>query len=130
MITFNLSFLKKLFDWRPKPKFQDPTTFEEAVDFVATKINPNSINDPTFHFNAGMSIRNGLGLWKKETPLHQHMVNRFGLCHADDTGMLIANAANAKINGIDYDIDADIRRCKEHWLRSGLDPATMNRLNT
>lgn len=113
-----------------RPVAEAPVTFEEAVDLVAAGIGPTTIEQPFFHMTGGMSLRNGLGLWNKEGALHQHMLQRFGLCHADDTGMLISNAAHAKVNGLPYDIDSDIRRCKEHWRRMGFDPATMERLTS
>jgi hypothetical protein len=65
-----------------------PATFEEAVDWVAARIQPDTVSNPYFHHSSGMLIRNELGLWQKESPLSQHMLTRFGLCHADDTGML------------------------------------------
>jgi hypothetical protein len=124
MITFDFDFIKKLLSGRPKPRIQPTTeatlsTFEEAVDFVIM------LDSPTF---TGMTLRNGLGLWNKESALSQHMVQRFGLCHADDTGMLISLAATAKVQRIEYDIDADVQRCKDHWISVGLDPATMERI--
>lgn len=119
------SYLKR---WFRKPEPKRPETFEEAVDFVAERINPATVSNPHFHFSGGMSMRNGLGLWNKESPLHQHMLARFGLCHADDTGALISGAADAKVNGTTYDIDADIQRFKDHWRRLGYDPATMEQL--
>lgn len=113
------------------PVFQtEIRTFEQAVDFVATTLDPTAVEDPFFHMRHGMSIRNGLGLWHKTSPLHQHMLQRFGLCHADDTGMIITNAANAKINRTEYDPAVDVEFCKEHWRRHGYDPATMERVST
>jgi len=114
----------------PRPVTTQPVTFEEAVDLVAAGIGADTVEQPFFHMTGGMSLRNGLGLWNKEGALHQHMLRRFGLCHADDTGMLISHAAHAKVNDLPYDIDADITRCKEHWRRQGLDPATMERIGT
>lgn len=143
MPTIDFGFFEKIISYfKPKPTQEhqtiqpteirpvvgQPTTFEQAVDLIASEINPTTVEDPFFHLTGGMSIRNGLGLWDRESALSQNMLERFGLCHADDTGMLITNAANAKVNGIPYDIDADVRRCKEHWRRMGLDPATMQRI--
>ena len=102
-----------------------PTTFEEAVDYVAKRIDQHTVSDPYFHFTGGMSVRNNLGLWHKESPLYQDMLDRFGLCHADDTGMIITKAADAKKNGKLYCPGDDVEMCKQHWKRIGLDPATM-----
>jgi hypothetical protein len=142
MLTFDFGFIKDLLFGKRKAVLPDephlppiqpgpiqsvvrtPATFEEAVDFVVAEFPPQDEN-PFSHMVEGMALRNGLGLWEKESLLHIHMLERFGLCHADDTGMLIREAADAKRNGTTYDIDADVRRCKEHWRRAGLDPATM-----
>jgi hypothetical protein len=109
----------------PPPR---PTTFEEAVDLIAGCINQDTVSNPFFHMTGGMSIRNSLGLWDQTSPLYQHMKQRFGLCHADDTGMLISEAADARVNGRTYDPAADVERCKEHWRNLGYNPATMERL--
>lgn len=115
-------FIKKLFKAKEPKK---PETFEEAVDYVAARIDPNTVNCPYFHFSGGMSIRNSLGLWNKESALYKHMQQRFGLGHADDTGTLITNAAHAKLNGLIYDPEPDVQRFKEHWVRFSVNPATM-----
>jgi hypothetical protein len=111
----------------PPPEPKRPETFEEAVNFVYRHIDPDTVEDPLFHFTGGMCLRNNLGLWDKESPLHKHMLERFGLCHADDTSSLITSAANARKNNLPYDPEDDARRFKSHWLHMGLDPATMER---
>lgn len=135
MFVIDFDFFNKLFGFFKKPMAAEtpetpsefPVTFEQAVDLVAAEF-PDPNEDPFFHMTQGMFVRNYLGLWNKEGALSQHMIQRFGLCHADDTSMLITNAACAKINRVPYDINADIRRCEEHWQRLGLNPATMERL--
>lgn len=106
-----------------------PSTFEEAVDFVAASISPTTVSSPFFHLTGGMAIRNDLGLWQRDGALYQHMLTRFGLGHADDTGAIISNAAHAKVNGENYDPADDIQRFKEHWQRMGVDPATQERIS-
>lgn len=105
-----------------------PNTFEEAVDWVAARIEPGSVDQPWFHLTGGMNVRNALGLWQKDSSLYKHMQERFGLCHADDTGGLICSAADAKVKGRQYDPTPDVERYKEHWRSYGYDPATMERL--
>lgn len=126
-----LEFIKKLMGKiEPDKSYNDyensPKTFEEAVDFVTERINPDTVSNVHFHHTGGMSVRNNLGLWDKSSPLYKHMQERFGLCHADDTGALITSAAHAKKNGLEYSPDADIAVFKAHWRRLGYDPATMN----
>ena len=103
-------------------------TYEQAVDYVAARIDRDTVSDPMFHFSGGMSVRNAIGLWDATSPLHKHMLARFGLCHADDTGALITSAADAKINGRTYEPMSDVLRFKDHWARFNRDPATMEKL--
>ena len=105
-----------------------PKTFEEAVDYLCAAIKPEVFESPYYHFTTGMSVRNNLGLWDKTSPLHKHMAERFGLCHADDTGSLISSAAHAKLDGREYDPEADVQKFKKHWLGYGLDPKTMEKI--
>lgn len=106
-----------------------PETYEEAIQFVYERINPDTVSSPMFHMTGGMAVRNTLGLWDKESPLHKHMLERFGLCHADDTGALITDAAHAMKNGEDYDPQAWVDICVKHWHNAGYDPKTMEKLN-
>lgn len=103
---------------------ETPETFEQAVDYVAARIDHDTVSHPMFHWTGGMNVRNTLRLWQPDSALHRHMLERFGLCHADDTGALITSAAHAKVNGTVYDINADVERFKDHWARAGVDPAT------
>jgi hypothetical protein len=106
------------------------STFEEAVDALAAEMRPEEFSSPFFHMTTGMNIRNQLCLWRADSALHQHMLQRFGLCHADDTSMLINHAVQAKLNGETYDPEPDLLRIRDHWFRHGYDPATMQRVST
>jgi len=119
----------RFFNWSKKEP-GPPKTFEEAVNFVCENIEKDTVNKPGYHNSGGMGVRNDLGLWDKNSPLYKHMQQRFGICHADDTGALISAAADAKINGRTYDPAPDIQRFKEHWRRYGYDAATMEKLPT
>lgn len=110
-----------------EPPQTAPVTYEEAVQAVACCLDEDS-DHPYFHMFEGRTIRNGLGLWQKDTALYQHMLRRFGLGHADDTGMIITNAAQAFIEGREYSPDEDVARCKRHWIERGIDPATQERI--
>lgn len=94
-----------------------PETFEEAVAYVASRVKPDTVSDPFFHHTGGMAVRNTLGLWDRESPLYKHMLQRFGLWHADDTGAIITSAADAIVNGRSYDPAPDVERFKEHWRK-------------
>ena len=137
-----------IFDWlrledkpEPTPRFPPaprvsmetrttptPTTYEEAVQLVAHQISPETVSNPFFHFTGGMSIRNNLGLWDRESPLYLHMQERFGLGMADDTGALISEGADALVNGREYNPWPDVERFKRHWEAMGIDPKTMEQV--
>lgn len=122
--------LNKILDWfksEDEVSEKGPETYEEAVEFVAARIEVDTVSSPFFHHTGGMAVRNTLGLWDKESKLHKHMLERFGLCHADDTGALITRAAHALKNNEEYDPQEDIQSFKEHWRRNGFDPATMEK---
>jgi len=124
--------IKRFLSWwrgEVQPLKRMPETYEEAVQYVYERISPDTVSHPMFHFTGGMAVRNGLGLWDRESKLHQHMLKRFGLCHADDTGMLITNAAHARKNGENYDPWPDVDRCCDHWERAGYDPRTMEKVD-
>lgn len=110
---------------QPPPR---PTTFEEAVIYVSGGIDADTVSQPMYHFTGGMAVRNSLGLWDRESPLHRHMLERFGLCHADDTGAMISAAAHAHRNNLPYDPEEDARRFKVYWRAMGRDPATMEEI--
>ena len=129
------NFIKNLF-WPSAPQSERPhqvleqrmpETFEEAVEYVVQRIDITTVEDPYFHHIGGMAMRNDLGLWIKESPLHQHMVARFGLCHADDTGALISKAADAALNNRYYNADHDAEYYRNYWIAQGYNPATMEK---
>lgn len=133
------SFIGDIFSKKAaKPKYPAATyeeavnhvaaSFKEAFDSAQSKGEPLSVDDPFFHFTVGMNVRNELGLWDKESDLHKHMLGRFRLSHADDTGTLIMNAALAQLKFESYDPTADIERFKRHWAMFGVDPATMEKV--
>jgi len=121
-----LEYIKSFFV-RSKNKIT-PDTFEDAVLVVINEFAELDICDPYFHFTTGRLVRNRLGLWNQNNPLVQHMVERFGVCHADDLGSLITKAAHAKNNDLLYDPMNDVQRFKEHWQSLGYDPATLKRI--
>lgn len=101
-----------------------PATYEAAVEHVAA----HAPDGPLPHHGVGTAVRNNLGLWDKTSPLHQHMLQRFGLCHADDMSGLILTAVEAQRANQSYDPNPDVDRYKAHWRQAGYDPATMERL--
>lgn len=133
------SFIGNIFAKKAaKPKYPAATyeeavnyvaaSFKEAFEFAESKGEPLSVDDPFFHFTVGMNVRNELGLWDKNSDLYGHMVERFGVSHADDTGTLIMNAALAQLKFESYDPRADIERFKRHWAMFGVDAATMQKV--
>lgn len=124
------NFIKNLFFKQEPTRLLEeimPETFEEAVDYVYHRIYDNTVNQPGFHHIGGMAIRNNLGLWNENSSLYQHMVQRFGLCHADDTGTLISKAADARQNNRYYNPEYDAQEYRTYWIAQGYNPATMEK---
>jgi hypothetical protein len=79
------------------------------------------------HHTAGMSLRNGLGLWKEDSTLSRYFQGRFGVYHADDMSGMIFEALWHRVHGIPYDPHPTVERYRKHWADYGLnlDQTTM-----
>ena len=106
-----------------------PKTYEEAIEYISMSYSKETMNADFFHFTVGMDIRNNLKLWDKNSELYKHMLERFGLCHADDTYALICEAVRAEMDGVKYDPWLSVKRFEEHWARYNVDPKTMKKLS-
>ena len=113
-----------------------PKDLDEAVDLIIQEINAqpgaqehvkkNGIS----HHGTGTNIRNSLGLWWNEInnvgrephpnkpPLVQWFNDR-DIFIGDDLSMIIINAVKAKVRNLEYDINDDIKKIKQHWAQHG-----------
>lgn len=103
-------------------KDHDPATFEEAVNLLVTTLTDDEVRglragSPShYHHGFGTAMRNAW-LWDEKHPLSSHMRARFDLKHADDLSGLILSAVHARVCGTKLDIEAEVKRYKEHWLK-------------
>ena len=110
----------------PHPhRYYPVSTFEEVVELTASYEQANFSEEPFYHHSGGMAMRNSFGLWDQNSPLHQDMLRRFGICHADDMSGMISKAADAILTNHPYDAEADAAYYRNFWLNQGIDPATM-----
>jgi hypothetical protein len=97
-----------------------PETLEEAVDLIIRK-NLSQLDNlqkedmSKYHFSVGMNIRNAWGLWDKNSILHKHFSERFGLWHADDMSGLIFHCFKKAINSQPWEADKKAEYYHEYW---------------
>jgi len=72
-----------------------------------------------YHFSTGMNIRNAWGLWDKNSVLHKHFKERFGLSHADDISGLIFHCFHQSINGRHWETKKEVEKYRRHWESFG-----------
>lgn len=112
-----------------------PTNLDEAVEIIIKGMGTEDIqfvkdrdNSVSVHHTMGRYLRNSWSLWDKDTHLVQWFIKEHGLCHADDLSGLILDALWCKIRGEKHDIEAQVDRYKEHWLRAGINPKTQEKM--
>ena len=125
--TAMFEFLKNTFKKMKSvaPEQSIPQTLLEACQELA-KAYPTGTGG-YFHFSGGMAMRNGWGLWRKESPLVQEFIKLTGLFgHGDDISGSIQRGAEALNKGGDAmtAIRDYAEVCRSHWAHSGLDPKT------
>lgn len=67
----------------------------------------------TYHFSAGMWIRNRWGLWG-ESPLYQSFSSK-GVFHPDDVSAIILLSFWRHLHGKPLEVDTQIARIKKDW---------------
>jgi hypothetical protein len=99
-----------------------PTTLEEAVQELV-RVNKKQLKKlkkeemTKYHFSTGINIRNAWGLWDKNSTLHKHFFERFGLQHADDMSGLIFDCFKHFINNEEWNIKDKLLRYVVHWSK-------------
>lgn len=101
-----------------------PKTFDEAVEELFDTLSeddlhyirslpPNKIR-ALGHHTVGRAIRNNWGFWTGEGELFHHM-KALGFTHPDDMSGAIIDAVICKVQGKEFNLDAEIQRYKEYW---------------
>lgn len=113
---------------RAKELSKAPKTLDEAIQFLLNNIKtedaeqfakkPEHSAGVDLHFNAGMAMRNGWGLWIKEQPLTQWFRNH-RVWHADDMSAIIYHAVWCKLNDKSFDIEKEADYYVDYWASQG-----------
>lgn len=111
-----------------------PKSVNEAIDYLYNNITEeerkfilSEKNHGLIHHGAGTALRNGWGLWEKDTPFKKDVKERFNLFgHGDDCSGLIFEGLWAKVKGKDVDeaLNKAATRYYNHWKKCGLNPET------
>jgi hypothetical protein len=111
-----------------------PTTLNEAIYLIYATLDEKEKAYLTqddalagLHHSFGMDLRNGWGLWEKDSPIVKDVQKRFGLWGmGDDVSGLIFSGVNAQIKGLD--VATELKKTAEsyarHWKKDGIDPKT------
>jgi hypothetical protein len=103
-----------------------PETLDEAVDTIMAQMSEQDrawFRDTpdaaaSIHHGPGTALRNGWGLWDKESPLAVWFRAR-GLWHADDFSGTIFDAVSARLRGEPFDLAAEVAHYTAFWRESG-----------
>jgi hypothetical protein len=111
-----------------------PVTLNEAIDLIYATLDEKEKAYLTqddalagLHHSFGMDLRNGWGLWEKQSPIVKDVQNKFSIfAHADDISGLILAGVVAQIKGLD--VSSELNKTAEsyarHWKKYGIDPKT------
>lgn len=105
-----------------------PATLTSAVQLLVESLDDDdtryimSTTEPpvAVHRTVGKWLRNNWSIWDEQTPLVQWFYQAYGIAHADDISSIILSALWARIKGGEYDVAANARERRDHWLKSSL----------
>jgi len=101
-----------------------PTDLNDAISYFECKSTKDALADfqkknereavGSLHFGAGLSIRNNWELWAGTSKLSKYFRD-LGIYHPDDMSSIILISLHRKLNGVEIDLDSQIRYYKEFW---------------
>jgi len=95
--------------------FECKTPKETLSEFAKKKENENGIVNVSF--GTGMSIRNNWGLWARTSEISEYF-SELGINHPDDMSSIILTSLHRKLNGIEIDLENQVKFYKEYWAES------------
>jgi len=113
--------------------FPAPTTLEEAIELLHGGLTGEEVDaiyeEPSeaWHNSVGRDLRNSWGLWAR-SPLAIHIMNHYGLGHADDMSGLILEGLRLKVRGEYFSPDLVAQVDKDFWVAKGVDPLTQEKI--
>lgn len=116
-----------------------PQSLDEAVDYLISKNNEATLEKiknmterqfmGAVHHGMGTAIRNEWCLWwhgikhlegvPKEMPALIAEMKNHGILHGDDISGIILTSTYRKIQGLDRDLQGQIKRYHDHWKNNG-----------
>ena len=104
-----------------------PTDLNDAISFFECKSSEDDLNGfknkeeqsatSELHFRTGMSLRNNWKLWAGTSEISKFFRD-LGINHPDDMSGIILTSLHRKLNGIDIDLDNQIKYYKDYWAES------------
>ena len=104
-----------------------PTDLNDAIAFFECKWSEESLNEfknkeeqkatSELHFGTGRSLRNNWKLWAGTSELSKFFRN-LGINHPDDMSGIILTSLHRKLNGIEIELDNQIKYYKDYWAES------------
>ncbi|MCH8535810.1 MAG: hypothetical protein LAT51_12125 [Flavobacteriaceae bacterium] len=104
-----------------------PTDLNDAISYFECKTPEKDLNDfknkeeidatSSLHFGAGMSIRNNWKLWAGTSELSKFFRD-LGINHPDDMSGIIFTSLHRKLNGIEIDLESQVKYYKDYWAES------------
>lgn len=104
-----------------------PTDLNDAISFFECKWTEESLNEfknkeeqsatSELHFGTGISLRNNWKLWAGTSDLSKFFRNS-EIYHPDDMSRIIFTSLHRKLNGIEIDLDSQIKYYKDYWAES------------
>lgn len=95
--------------------FECKTRKDVLAEFANKKENKNGI--VSVSFGTGISIRNNWGLWARTSKISEYF-SELGIQHPDDMSSIILTSLHRKLNGIDIDLENQVKFYKEYWAES------------
>jgi hypothetical protein len=104
-----------------------PTDLNDAISFFECKWSKESLNEfkikeeqkatSELHFGTGRSLRNNWKLWAGTSELSKFFRD-LGINHPDDMSGIILTSLHRKLNGIEIDLDKQVKYYKDYWAES------------
>lgn len=84
----------------------------------------------TLHHGFGTGIRDWWHLNDQTYPLTRWYMDNLSIGHGDDISSLIILDFLARYNDTEFNLDRQATKYREHWLSQGLDPITLEKVQT
>jgi hypothetical protein len=111
----------KIIDGPSLDELPIPEDLNEAIEVLTNDENIKSAWEYTedeflgfTHHGFGTGLRNGWGLWRRESILTKWF-NEKGIYHADDMSGIILTSFHRSANNIPIDLEGQIKQYREYW---------------